>query len=251
MKYAIISDIHANAVALNLVLASIKGRGDVVKTYCLGDIVGLHTEPGECIDLLREHRVECIGGNHEAGVTKKLGSDRFPRECWESIVWTRERLSPGQLRFLESLEAQKIVEPSFWLMHGVFGNPDRYLAGWWKTRFAVARLHAAKIRFGFFGHTHVTAWFISRDSVLPLAVSTVSSNGAALLEGGSVNLINPGTVGHPRTNDPFARFVILDTDEESVSFEAIGYDYTSVVRQTLRVFPGHAGMYERFGTKVA
>ena len=40
MRYALISDIHANVEALDAVLADIEGKGDVDAIYHLGDLVG-------------------------------------------------------------------------------------------------------------------------------------------------------------------------------------------------------------------
>ncbi len=41
MRYALISDIHANLHALDAVLADIDARGDADAIYHLGDLVGL------------------------------------------------------------------------------------------------------------------------------------------------------------------------------------------------------------------
>ena len=40
MRYAVISDIHANLAALTAVLDDIEHRGGVRKLWCLGDVVG-------------------------------------------------------------------------------------------------------------------------------------------------------------------------------------------------------------------
>jgi predicted phosphodiesterase len=112
MKVALISDIHANATALGLVLEFIKAQDGIEKIFCLGDVVGFHTSPGECIDLLQECRVQCIAGNHDAGVTGKLGKEKFPWDCWEGIEWTRKKINQRQLNFLESLPSQTVVERS-------------------------------------------------------------------------------------------------------------------------------------------
>ena len=50
MRVLIISDIHANFVALENVIADAKGRYDAV--WCLGDVVGYGPMPNECAQLV-------------------------------------------------------------------------------------------------------------------------------------------------------------------------------------------------------
>ena len=52
MRYALISDIHANLPALEAVLADIAPRPDVDATYHLGDLVGYAPWPNETVALL-------------------------------------------------------------------------------------------------------------------------------------------------------------------------------------------------------
>ncbi|GEM_PF-2557638 len=52
MKYAILSDIHANLEALDVVLRDQKAQG-CTHMACLGDIVGYGADPKECVDHLR------------------------------------------------------------------------------------------------------------------------------------------------------------------------------------------------------
>ncbi len=56
MKYAIIADIHAHLAALQGVLRDAEQRG-CTHTACLGDIVGYHNKPKECVDIIRERIV--------------------------------------------------------------------------------------------------------------------------------------------------------------------------------------------------
>ena len=51
MKYAIISDLHANLEALEAVLADMRPHADAV--ICLGDIVGYNANPNECLELVQ------------------------------------------------------------------------------------------------------------------------------------------------------------------------------------------------------
>jgi predicted phosphodiesterase len=53
MRYALISDIHANLPALQAVLASVATRGNVDATYHLGVLVGYAPWPNETVDAIR------------------------------------------------------------------------------------------------------------------------------------------------------------------------------------------------------
>ena len=60
MRYALISDIHANLPALEAVLADVATRA-VGATYHLGDLVGYAPWPNEVVAKLR---AEDISGRH-------------------------------------------------------------------------------------------------------------------------------------------------------------------------------------------
>ena len=49
MRYALISDVHANLEALEAVLADIDARGDVDAVYHLGDLVGYSSNPNAVV----------------------------------------------------------------------------------------------------------------------------------------------------------------------------------------------------------
>ena len=64
MRFAFISDIHANLEALEAVLNDIKGQ-NIDEVICLGDIVGYGANPNECIELIKNRCPETLLGNHD------------------------------------------------------------------------------------------------------------------------------------------------------------------------------------------
>ncbi len=96
-RVAFISDLHANLVALDAVLADIDALG-VEEIVCLGDIVDLGAQPAELLERLHERGIRCIRGNHDS-------LDEHPPlpKLLEIEEWTRARLSAEQLRELEEL----------------------------------------------------------------------------------------------------------------------------------------------------
>ena len=67
MRYALFSDVHANAEALSAVLEALRSeRCD--KLVCLGDTVGYGGSPNECCNIVREITTGTVLGNHDAAV---------------------------------------------------------------------------------------------------------------------------------------------------------------------------------------
>lgn len=96
-RVAIVSDIHADALALTDALSSIKLLGcDLV--LCAGDIVDYGQYPNETIEILRSERIPCIRGNHERWKLAKHDSGKAATERSEE-AW----LSPASLAYLRAL----------------------------------------------------------------------------------------------------------------------------------------------------
>ena len=95
MRRAVISDIHANLEALEIVLADIRAQG-ITEIFCLGDIIGYGPNPRECIDRVMDACKITLMGNHERGFI--LDRDGF-ESTWS---WTRTELeSPTDRIFRE------------------------------------------------------------------------------------------------------------------------------------------------------
>ena len=67
MRYALISDIHANLPALRAVLNDI-AKKNIDAVYHLGDLTGYAPWPNETVDLLRERGIMGIAGNYDSTV---------------------------------------------------------------------------------------------------------------------------------------------------------------------------------------
>src|SRR5688572_5186878 len=103
MRYALISDIHANLPALEAVLADIGDRADA--TYHLGDLVGYAPWPNEVVALLVEEGIAGVAGNYDSTVAtdyKHCGcryeDARQEQLSHLSYAWTRENTWPETKR---------------------------------------------------------------------------------------------------------------------------------------------------------
>jgi predicted phosphodiesterase len=119
MRFAVISDIRGNIVALRSAISAIEAddaRLDAI--VCAGDLVGLGPDPNEVIDLLQERNIEAVLGNYDDAVAfDRLGSGRdFPDLQSEAVdnaavQWTRETLTRENLTYLQELPRDIRVAP--------------------------------------------------------------------------------------------------------------------------------------------
>jgi predicted phosphodiesterase len=74
----IISDVHANVVALEAALGALRGAG-ATTVLCLGDLVGYGPAPNETIDLLRSSSVMCTLGEADERIAYRFARAQQPR----------------------------------------------------------------------------------------------------------------------------------------------------------------------------
>lgn len=220
MRLGLVADIHANAAALAAVLDALKAAG-VDRVVCLGDIVGYHAEPAECIDRLRDASDATIAGNHDLAVLAPDLPTGVNAQALAAIVWTRQNLDPQRLAWLAGLP-RRIDDPAGWIaVHGSLLGADPssgYVLGPSLrdnlTAIADASGDAGPGRVGFCGHTHLPmcGWLegqIVHSSPLLRSVRWPAHARAVL--------INPGSVGQPRDHDPRAAAAIVDLERSEVT----------------------------------
>src|SRR4051812_44945481 len=107
MRYALISDIHANLPALDAVLSDIDAHGKADAIHHLGDLVGYAPWPNEVVARLAERRIAGVAGNYDSTVAtdyKHCGcryEDPQQEELSHvSYAWTREHTSTETKRLL-------------------------------------------------------------------------------------------------------------------------------------------------------
>ncbi len=154
MRILVISDIHANLVALEAVLNAAAGEWD--QLWFLGDLVGYGPQPDECITLIRDHGALCLAGNHDWAVLEKLDMDDFNAEARASVEWTRGRLSPDNRAFLDSLLPRR-EEADITLAHGSPRHPVwEYILD---TETALENFAHFETQLCLVGHSHVPLVF--------------------------------------------------------------------------------------------
>ena len=221
MRRALISDIHGNLEALEVVLDDIKAQG-ISEIYCLGDIIGYGPNPRECIDLVMERCKVALLGNHDQGAM--YDPDGFNIGAERAIFWTREQLeSPAdrdnnerRWEFLGELPRSH-RNGSFLFVHGSPRNPlSEYIfpEDIYNHR-KMERLFQLVERYCFQGHTHVPGVFTEGyQFYAPEEIDNEYTLGDGKL------MINVGSVGQPRDGDNRACYVILDDGQPATAAAA-------------------------------
>ena len=211
MRRALISDIHGNLEALEVVLEDIKTQ-KVDEIFCLGDVIGYGPNPRECIDRVMDHCKLTLLGNHDQGAM--FDPDGFNIGAERAIFWTRDQLESPHDRannekrweYLGMLPRTHRLDP-FLFVHGSPRNPlSEYIfpEDIYNHR-KMERLFQLVDRYCFQGHTHVPGVFT--EGYQFYAPEEIDHE--YTLGDGKV-MINVGSVGQPRDGDPRSCYVILD-----------------------------------------
>ncbi len=219
MRIALLSDIHANLVALDAVLDAI---GAVDAIWHLGDVVGYGPDPDGVVGRLSELGAIGVRGNHDAAAVGGLEIDAFNHDARRAMEWTRSTIGSTTRAWLAALPERR-TESGFSLVHGSPRDPTwEYI-----TTAPVARrnLELLETTYGLHGHTHLPSVFRDEDGF----IETMSpSDGSTLTLDARRSLINPGSVGQPRDGDPRAGAAVIDLERLIVTWQRVAYDIAAV-----------------------
>ena len=249
MKYALLSDVHANLPALDAVLADI-AQQRVDATYHLGDLVGYAPWPNEVVQRLSDAGVLGIAGNYDSTVAtdyKHCGC-RYedPRQeelSHLSYAWTREHVTAETKAWLGALPFRidfrplggHISGPTVTLVHGNQALNTVYVTEDRSDDFLAKMANGVGAKSGdliAFGHTH-KPWYRVVDGI---------------------HFVNTGSVGRPKDGDPRAGYVIIEfsSGEPRIEFRRVGYDVESAASAILSsTLPSDFAEYLRTGGNFA
>ena len=197
MKIVIISDIHGNLEALTELPENFD------ELWVLGDLVNYGPNPGEVVDFVKANATVVIRGNHD----NAIGFDEDPRcsllfrEMAQSMQQhTSSVLSESQKQFLRDLPRRvdrEVRGMKVSMCHAVPSDPlFAYCPAGspqWQSELELANADILLV-----GHTH-----------LPFD-----------RQFGTRRVVNPGSVGQPKTGTPAACYAVWDNGKiELRSFE--------------------------------
>ena len=123
MRIALISDVHANEMALKAVLKDIRHVG-VDRIVCLGDIATIGPHPCSAIQIIRELGCDCVLGNHDEFMFKPDLVYEYTEipPFIEAVEWARNQMSKEDLDFINTfrpnIEISLSEKISLSLFHG-------------------------------------------------------------------------------------------------------------------------------------
>ncbi|MDP8218835.1 MAG: metallophosphoesterase family protein [Candidatus Theseobacter exili] len=208
MRIAVIADIHSNLEALE---ASVEDavKYSVQKFICLGDIVGYAADPSACISRVREIADTVIAGNHDWAVTGKTNYANFNEMAKRAVEWTASEISFDDSSYLSSLKLSHYQENMLYV-HASPVQPEswNYI---WDIYDAIYAFERSESNITFIGHSHVPVAFSMFDGKVNYQLFPEIE-----IQQEKRYLINVGSVGQPRDNDPRASYVIYDIEKGSL-----------------------------------
>lgn len=239
MRVLVISDIHANLTAFETVLEDARGQWDYV--WCLGDVVGYGPDPNECVEVLRSMPHLCLAGNHDWAALGRLDIRTFNPDARKAVTWTRNTLTPENTQYLEDLPTTFVIG-DYTLAHGSPREPVwEYIL---EPLVAALNFPHFETPYCLVGHTHQPVIYEQfSDNGDTRAVMPAYRQGRML--NGHRQIINPGSVGQPRDQNPDAAYAVLDVEKKVWEHRRIPYDVAKV-QERMRKFD----MPERLVTRL-
>lgn len=184
MKLGIVSDIHSNAVGLQL---AFDAMGNVDEVLCLGDCIYEYQFSNSVVALLKEHRAVVIQGNHEEVFFSPAGARARERPGLDASLMAYLADQPHRRVMRFGDKTLMMVHSTPWEPRGEYVFPHSA---------RLARFAEADADFVLYGHTH--AQLVRRV--------------------GRVLVINPGSAGDARdpTNGRLLSCAVLDTATDEV-----------------------------------
>lgn len=212
MKIALISDLHANSVALEAFIREIPRQG-ITQVVCLGDTISLGPDPVRTLRLLQEKAWPCIQGNHDEYLLRPERIEELVKSplLVAAEKWCLNRLSAEDLKFIRSFKKSHEIQAGSLKLMMFHGSPS--------SNCEDVQPEASEERLDqqlgstpgdilVFGHTHIQSARRHRDRWV----------------------VNPGSLGlpfrgHPTGGAPvllpFAEYAIIEVDSAGIPSVAL------------------------------
>jgi len=225
MRFAILSDLHANLEATEAVLADARER-ECTHYVCLGDVVGYNANPHECLEIVQKLKCPVVKGNHDEQATLAASSRGFNALAEAAINWTRDHLMEEDKQWLRALPLTQQVG-DFTIVHATLDTPEQW--GYvFNSLDAIASFTYQETTVCFFGHTHVAGAFVRDETVKKVKVDQL------IIEQTKKYLINVGSVGQPRDGDWRAAYCIYHVEKNVVEQRRIKYDLAAAQKKIIQ-----------------
>lgn len=221
-KYLILSDIHGNVSAFDAVLRDCR-NDDFSGVILLGDSIDYGMRSNEIIQKLiklksnrwKNKVITDIWGNHE-WLLFSNGLERLSSDRGRVIAnYTKEHLSTDSLKHIQTamnIEGMESFVLGAFRCLAVHGSLEDY---YWKSiSHDNLRGNYRDYDIVFSGHSHYSHCFTHFYSI----------DNEAFRNKKAVMFINPGSVGQPRNQNPYAQYAVISLPSKSVELRAVEYD---------------------------
>lgn len=239
MRYAIISDIHSNLEALEAAL-NFLSKQNIDGYFCLGDIVGYGADPGPCLEKIKSLSCKVIvAGNHDWACLNLFNLDQFNFIARKSMIWTGGILNQAEKEYLKSFPLV-YKDDSLTLVHGSLYYPQDFY--YMMDIYTAAKdFDLLKTNISFIGHSHLPGVFFEEDYQIKYSLEQ-----KIILKPDVKYIVNAGSIGQPRDGDWRSSLVIFDTQEKTVEFKRIEYDFKLAQKKIIK-----AGLPERLASRLS
>lgn len=226
MRYAILSDIHANADALKAVLTDAADM-HAERIVCLGDVLGYGPDPVEALELTYRRAHVCLAGNHDDAVSARYPVEEFTEIAAAAVMRHRAALAQKAIEWLRHLPHTcefasadgGSADGAFACAHGEFYDPKHfdYIL---EPADAMPSWRERTEQLLFVGHTHKPGIFVLGESGVPHALEPMDFT----LQPGRRYVVNVGSVGYPRSGACRSFYCIYDDQSRTVFFRSLPFD---------------------------
>ena len=226
MRYAILSDVHANVDALRAVLTDAADM-HAERIVCLGDVLGYGPEPVETLELVYRRVHVCLAGNHDDAVSGRYSARDFTQLAAAAVRRHRAMLAQKAIIWLRGLPYTcefpssdgGTTDGAFACAHGEFYDPKHfdYVL---EPADAIPSWRERTEQLLFVGHTHKPGIFVLGASGAPHRLEPMDF----LLEPGKRYLVNVGSVGYPRGSVCRSFYCLYDDQARAVLFRSLPFD---------------------------
>ncbi|MBU0553204.1 metallophosphatase family protein [Myxococcota bacterium] len=239
MRIGLISDVHANHDALDVVLRALD-RLKIDYLASLGDVVGYGAEPNVCCERVRAAVDVAVLGNHDAAVCGRMDYSYYRAAAREALDWHAGRLSDVNMEWLRSLPyIHRMGDVAF--SHGSPLALEEFEYIFVREQMDDVIEAAERMsRVTFIGHSHLCKCFAFDRNDAEEVLNTRFE-----LEPNKKYIITAGSVGQPRDYDPRACFGVYDSERGAFEYHRLPYNIEGAARKIFDV-----GLSVAFGKRL-
>ncbi|MDM1556901.1 MULTISPECIES: metallophosphoesterase [Chryseobacterium] len=217
IQIAVLSDVHGNLPALEVVLKDIEERG-IYQKFCLGDLVDFAPWGNEVIEKIKTLNIPCLMGNHDERIAFDIPviplskhSEEETKARFVAIDHSKNHITDENKKFLSKLpfhlKLNYKIGNKHWniqLMHSSLESNDTYLYESENDEVFINMLEDSKADIIVMGHTHLSF------------KKQFENNKWA---------VNCGSVGRSKEENRLASYLVLTLDDEKIIPEIVQINY--------------------------